>query len=644
MTARVVGLFGTVVLVVTTAAIPLQEYAAGLEDTANHPLIVVPMAIAVLAVALAAAALRHPTHARTQRGLIGIAVALYLYLMSTAALAWYGGHLAHRDLGTQWLVAAQAVGWVPPITMLTLTLLGALRDVGVAGAGVRRLAAALGGYTTVMVVVAFLGLGPAPDSPYAALPPIWDDPRISTLATVLVMPWMLSVLVPPVVAWRAVGRAPAERRGQVLDLALAAMVPPVTIVFCLAVTLLGYVAGVLSLEAGATSLSLAFHLPFIVAGPAITYALRAGATGISHRRVAQAIGVTIGAPLVVTVGALAWWLAAGLGSRGVAFAVAGTLALGALAAAVRRWSVRALVIRMDPARARAAALLEAGVDDGTTPAAALGHVVREALQCPDATVVVRLDQDRWATLDGTDTAPPVEPTISDAHVEPSSADAAAVLREAGPLLSRAILELSVRDRDARMAAAAAEERRRLERDLHDGVQGRLLAIALDLRVAQHALPDGEAHLVIADAVDALREAIEELRNLSHGSGPELLSRRGLRTALADFAARMPRSVTLLRSPERLSPSAESVIYLAVCEGVTNAVKHAAAQAIEVDVSADGSMARAVVIDDGVGGADLRAGTGLRGLAERVAAAGGVLIVSDRQPHGTLLEVSVPCES
>ncbi|MFC7040383.1 sensor histidine kinase, partial [Nonomuraea rubra] len=248
------------------------------------------------------------------------------------------------------------------------------------------------------------------------------------------------------------------------------------------------------------------------------------------------------------------------------------------------------------------------------------------------------------------TAPPPPPgaVLIGAHAylvhQGEAVDAYGGADEVAELVERAVLQAAVRDHGGRAEAAAAEERRRLERDLHDGVQGRLLALALELRMARRRLRDAEAQLVLTDATDSLAAAIEELRALSTGNVPETLSRHGLRAALSELTGRIPVPVALNVPEARLPPPIESVAYLVVCEAVTNALKHAGAATIEVDVRLDGGCARVSVTDDGSGGADLRAGSGLRGLYERVQAVGGRLVAGDRRPSGTALEATLPCGS
>lgn len=199
---------------------------------------------------------------------------------------------------------------------------------------------------------------------------------------------------------------------------------------------------------------------------------------------------------------------------------------------------------------------------------------------------------------------------------------------------------------ARIVAVADEERRRIERDLHDGAQQRLVSIGLALRHAQHALESGVAPVAnraIDGAVAEITEAICELRELARGLRPASLD-GGLGPALLELARRAPLPVEVHATPDRFSPDAESAAYFIACEGLTNAAKHA--QANRVVLSADRADGKLVVTvtDDGIGGATIQPGSGLMGLYDRVAAHGGSLSIDSAPGDGTVLVAEVPCAS
>ena len=197
---------------------------------------------------------------------------------------------------------------------------------------------------------------------------------------------------------------------------------------------------------------------------------------------------------------------------------------------------------------------------------------------------------------------------------------------------------------ARIVEAADAERRRLERNLHDGAQQRLVSLALALRSAQTRLrgdPDG-AERLLARARDDLALALDELRALAHGIHPGILSDRGLGAALEQLAAGAPLPVEVSALPAKRFPDqVEVAAYYLVAEGVTNAVKHSQASFVAVRVIQGDDRALIEVSDDGVGGAELGSGTGLRGLADRLEALGGRLDISSPRDAGTTLVGQIP---
>ncbi|MEA2384961.1 MAG: hypothetical protein QOH72_4932 [Solirubrobacteraceae bacterium] len=196
----------------------------------------------------------------------------------------------------------------------------------------------------------------------------------------------------------------------------------------------------------------------------------------------------------------------------------------------------------------------------------------------------------------------------------------------------------------RILRTAFEERRRLERNLHDGAQQRLVSLALQLRVLEGLLardPDAARGLV-ANARAELDLAMRELRELARGLHPAVLSERGLAAALESLAtsAALPVHVTGV-TEERLGDAVEAGAYFVVGESITNAVKHAHASRIEVRLARAPGALRIEIEDDGRGGADPAAGTGLRGLADRIEALGGRFAVADRDGGGTIVSVQLP---
>jgi len=197
----------------------------------------------------------------------------------------------------------------------------------------------------------------------------------------------------------------------------------------------------------------------------------------------------------------------------------------------------------------------------------------------------------------------------------------------------------------RIVEAGDTERRRLERNLHDGAQQRLVSLALQLRVIKASLrKDPEsADALLAQADSELDHALEELRELARGIHPAILTDRGLEAAIRALAERAPIPVELTRLPEdRLPDSVEAAIYYLVAEAITNVAKYAQATRASVAVERSNGIATVVVRDDGIGGAEPVPGSGLVGLADRVEALGGRLHVDSPRGRGTQLTAEIPC--
>ncbi|WP_329117022.1 sensor histidine kinase [Streptomyces sp. NBC_01465] len=193
--------------------------------------------------------------------------------------------------------------------------------------------------------------------------------------------------------------------------------------------------------------------------------------------------------------------------------------------------------------------------------------------------------------------------------------------------------------------AADLERRRIERDLHDGAQQRLVSLAMNLGIARATLTDlpPEARAVIDEAHREAKEAIEELNNLVRGLHPAVLEDRGLDAALSGIAARAPLPVELgVDIAVRPSPTVEAVAYFVVSEALANVAKHARADRVSVQLKRVGDLLRVTVTDDGAGGADASRGTGLAGLAKRVGSVDGSIRINSPRGGPTVITVELPC--
>jgi signal transduction histidine kinase len=213
----------------------------------------------------------------------------------------------------------------------------------------------------------------------------------------------------------------------------------------------------------------------------------------------------------------------------------------------------------------------------------------------------------------------------------------------GGLLRSTISQLveELRASRARIVEAGDAERRRLERDLHDGAQSRLVALALLLRSARRRA-DGELADLLDQAQAELNTSLEELRELARGIHPAVLTDRGLESALEALTSRAPLPVTLeVESEDRLPGPVESAAYFVVSEALTNVAKYAQATEATVAVRRSNGRVTVDVSDDGVGGADAAGGSGLRGLADRLAALDGTLRLDSPAGHGTWLHAEIP---
>jgi signal transduction histidine kinase len=205
----------------------------------------------------------------------------------------------------------------------------------------------------------------------------------------------------------------------------------------------------------------------------------------------------------------------------------------------------------------------------------------------------------------------------------------------------------VQESRARLVTAADEERRRIERDIHDGAQQRLVALGIQLRTARRALGskvDPDVERLIDATVDGLQIAVNELRELARGVHPAILTEDGLGAALESLAARTPFPVALTTFDERLPAPVEAAAYFVASEALANISKHAHASRASVTASRRNRIVEIVIEDDGVGGACAEEGSGLRGLVDRVEALGGKLKIESPSGRGTRIVGEIPCAS
>jgi signal transduction histidine kinase len=288
---------------------------------------------------------------------------------------------------------------------------------------------------------------------------------------------------------------------------------------------------------------------------------------------------------------------------------------------------------------------------------ALAHAVGD----PSLQVAYWLPEfDGYADIDGQPLALPEDPRRVTGMVDRAGAPVAALvhdpsLREepalldavgaaAGIALENARLHAEGRAAGTRVLEATQSERRRLERDLHDGAQQRLVALSLELGMLATRLGDDpDARRALADARGELTRSLDELRELARGIHPAVLTGHGLAVALEGLVTRAPVPVRLRVDVEGDLPEAvEIATYFLVSESLTNVAKYAQASTASVDVVRANGDIVIDVVDDGVGGADAAVGSGLRGLADRVEALGGHLRVTSPAGDGTRLHAEIPC--
>lgn len=587
---------------------------------------------------------------------------------------------------TPWGAALAEASWmawyVPPALLLLLFPTGQLLSR-------RWRPVAVGVVAVPLAHLAALLLVPAPSTHFPGVPaPLPLGPAVSAAATAVwtAAPFALLTLlvVSLVAAVRRYRRSAGVERAQLTWFLLGATLVPLTLLVCWLSSVVldgpdlvvpGLVAIGVAIPA-ATGVAVLRHDLYDVdraLAATTTYALLSAAL----------LGVYT---LVAFVGGL--WL----GRDSPVLAAATTAVCAAALSPVRARLRRVVDHRVDPARhrvLRAVASLEARAHAGLVRPEQLQAVLAEAFDGP-VRVGYRLPGggpgDPHVDADGLP-LPPVAPEEQVVPVEVAGEPVGVLVAPAGPsrvLLREAaaasalVVEVvrlrvgltsalrEVAESRRRLLAASLEERRRLEQDLHDGAQQRLVGLGMSLRLAQRhlasgaldvvgpgAAPGGPLDGVLDGAVQQLATAVAELRQVAHGLRPSSLG-DGLGAALGSLVERVPVRVDLSvdldddgpagGGPRAVPEAVATTAYYVASEAVTNAVKHSGAARIGVTAARRADQLVVRVSDDGCGGAALRRGTGLAGLADRVAAAGGELHVVSPAGTGTVVEVRLPCGS
>lgn len=587
-----------------------------------------------------------------------------------AALYWLGAAVAgamERASATAsvWFTLALSVpyaGWVIVLAALQCAAIIAGQEAGCLS--IRRAPiAVIQGVTGVVYASGVVG-APPDLVPVPLLPAeVAINPVFEAVSAVLINGWMLSLMILPVSMFVMAARATGAKRRARVRIAVGSLLPALVVLVC---GMMGALVFGTEGERATQSHTMLLALGFCLALPLTTGWLAAtvrearAATGGWFTSLATVLRVTLWTLYVLGLVQVVTLVTPALGENAAAGAIA-----TALVAAATLWPwvllVRFVLRRFDVRTAVAHAAL-AALPPGSEPAGQVcARVVAEAFGDAHTRVLLARPDGRWIDADGLDVAPRADTPkldVTDATgrvlgiVEHNSrfTDLRPLALALRPLFERASWEAELREQAARVAAeraradaAASDARRRIERDLHDGVQGRLVSLGLGLSIAHDQLPDALARDLVAGAVRELQESVAELRELASGRLSHRLDGRGLASAVTDLVARVPLTVTV-DIPEATIPAiAESTAYFVIAEALTNAVKHSGAERVVVRVEAGDSLS-VEVWDDGCGGADARVGTGLRGLRERVRAVGGHLVVSERMPHGTRVEAVLPCGS
>ncbi|MFG3684830.1 histidine kinase [Micromonospora sp. NPDC047740] len=518
----------------------------------------------------------------------------------------------------------------------------------------------------LVVPAAFIvltGLDPAPfPAPFVGVDHAFGTPppalaRVLKPIAFVLLPGLLALLVASATAMVVRYRRAADpiRRAQLKWFALGALFLPATLLVCW----LSY------LLLDGPDLAVAGLAATLIAIPAAT------AVGILRHDlydVDKALSATVTYGLV-TAALLAFYTVAafvvGVGAgRSSPAAAAGATAVCALVLSPLRVRLQDRVDRrLYPARQAALAAIEdlrVRMHAGEAAPERLEETLRQALRDPKLRIGYRMPgTDEVVSAAGARFEAAGEPTPirlggqqigvlvrgeTTRELMRELADACALLVEVVRLrlqLRRALGDVEASR--ARLLRAGYAERVRLERDLHDGAQQRLVSLGMALRLAQRHLPETDVAGLLDQAVAELGTAVAELRQIAHGLRPSSLD-EGLANALAMLARGVPLPVTLDIGAEPVPEELATTAYYVASEALANVVKHSAATSVHLRVSRTDDQLRVTIRDDGVGGACVRPGGGLAGITDRVAAAGGALTVAGRPGDGTLVEAVLPCGS
>ena len=520
---------------------------------------------------------------------------------------------------------------------------------------------------SLALVVGFLGRErfEAPFDAYTSPLPKLPDAVFLALYPVASLGLVVSLLASALAMRTRLKRATGTERRQIKLLAYAAALIPLAIGIGWAESL---IAGSSGVAASASAGVVLVAIPLAIGVAVMRYRLYEVDRLVNR----TLVYVTLSVLLAGTYAGVSLFLGVALGAGGTlptaAATLAATLAFGGLRARVQRVVDR----RFDRARYEALRRVERHLEDlraGRAAPEQTGAVLAEALGDPGLELLLWLpDAEEYVDATGSVVRPAEDDERALTPVRRGDLPLGAVLHAralsdqpdllesvitaAGLAIEIARLRAEVqrrlaevRDSRARIVTAGYEERRRLERDLHDGAQQRLVSIGLAMRHVQGRLgPDaGDIGAQLDEAVAEVSRTIEELREMARGVRPAVLD-DGLAPALRELASRTPLKTEVSATSERFPESIEAAAYFVASEALTNAVKHA--NASRVTVSAERSDGHLVlrVTDDGVGGAVADERSGLAGITDRVSALGGSVRVSSPPGEGTAVVAELPCAS
>lgn len=563
--------------------------------------------------------------------LLGLSVLVYPTSLSLAA-AGLGGRAIQLLAGGGHIVPLVVVQLLPVLASQVATVRSRRR------------------WLAVILTVAVVSL-------IASILVLYEMPGAPVLGAISSVLWLGSFVLAPVATWTNVRGSSGDARRRAIVAGLGSVIPVVIIACCLTLGAAAEIQG-LSESASVTALMAGFSLATLGAAILAVAATGPAGSALLRRRVILWLlaALLVASTGLVAVGCSLSALAYGLGA-GTAAVSGVVVAVGVGLGAVRLfdWATRAV----DPV-----AELQHELDVlGPVPDGVQRQVLQQALRRvvgdPGLLLIVQAADGVW--VDSNDDTFAALPERACVLAGSPNGPAAAVvgglpdiqgwvdrLGDCAAVVRPAVLEATALRERSRADSAARDERARLTQDLHDGLQGRLLGIALNLQLSGREVADPTARLLVEQTVASLRDAVEDVRTLAGGRLPATLVDAGLRPALADLVRPLATVVDLRVPDVRFSPEVEATSYFVVGEAVSNAIKHGRAERIVVSVDAAEERLTIVVSDDGVGGADPRLGSGLRGLSERVAASGGVLVVRDGDQNGdrvgTVVEASLPCGS